>query len=61
MIDIEYLEKKKTELIADHVRRCGISPLNEAEKFVIAELDFQIKQIQDMRNGNKSNKHIRGR
>lgn len=49
MIDIEYLERKKTELVADHVRRCGATPLDEAEKFVIAELDYQIKALKDMR------------
>lgn len=50
MVDIEYLERKKTELVADHVRRCGVTPLSEAEKFVIAELDWQIKQLKNMRN-----------
>lgn len=48
MIDIEYLERKKTELVADHVRRCGATPLDEAEKFVIAELDYQIKSLKNM-------------
>ena len=49
MIDIEYLEHKKTELVADHIRRCGPVPLNEAEKIVIADLDFQIKQLKALR------------
>ena len=45
MVDIEYLERKKTELVADHVRRCGVTPLSDAEKIVIADLDWQIKQL----------------
>ncbi len=49
MIDIEYLEHKKTEIVADHIRRCGPTPLDEAEKFVIADLDFQIKQLKALR------------
>lgn len=48
MIDIEYLERKKTEIVADHIRRCGLTPLDEAEKFVIAELDFQIKELRTL-------------
>lgn len=54
MIDIEYLERKKTELIADHVRRCGVTPLSEAEEFVIAELNYQIKSLKDMQKGEKN-------
>ena len=51
MVDIEYLERKKTELVADHIRRCGITtPLSEGEKIVIADLDWQIKQLKNMRN-----------
>lgn len=49
MIDIEYLEHKKTEIVADHIRRCGPTPLNEAEKIVIADIDFQIKQLKALR------------
>ena len=49
MVDIEYLESKKTEIVADHIRRCGLTPLDEAEKYVIEELDWQIKSLQDMR------------
>lgn len=52
MIDVEYLEHKKTELVADHVRRCGVTPLDEAEKIVLADLDFQIKQLRKMQNEN---------
>ncbi len=55
MIDIDYLERKKTELVADHVRRCGVTPLNEAEKIVIADLDYQIKVLKDMQRGGKRN------
>lgn len=51
MIDIEYLERKKTELVADHIRRCGVTPLSEAEEFVIAELNYQIKSLKDMAEG----------
>ena len=49
MIDIEYLEHKKTEIVADYIRRCGPTPLSEAEKIVIADLDFQIKQLKALR------------
>ena len=48
MIDIEYLERKKTEIVADHIRRCGLTPLDEAEKIVIADLDFQIKELRTL-------------
>ncbi len=51
MFDIEYLERKKTELIADHVRLCGDMPLSEAEEFVIAELNYQIKLLKNMHKG----------
>lgn len=47
MVDIEYLESKKTEIVADHIRREGISPLSEAEQLIIKELDWQIKQLSD--------------
>ena len=49
MIDVEYLEKKKTEIVADHIKRYGATPLNEAEKMVIADLDWRIKQLRAMR------------
>lgn len=52
MVDVEYLEQKKTELVADHVRRCGVTPLNDAEKIVLADLDFQIKRLREMQNEN---------
>ena len=55
MIDIEYLEHKKAELVADHVRRCGATPLDEAEKFVIAELDYQIKMLKELPGKGRKN------
>ena len=49
MVDIEYLERKKTELVADHVRRCGIiTPLSKAEEIVIADLNYQIESLKNM-------------
>jgi hypothetical protein len=54
MIDIEYLERKKTELVADHVRRCGLTPLSEAEEIVIADLNYQIKSLKNMQKGGKN-------
>lgn len=51
MIDIDYLEKKKTEIVSDHIRRDGAAPLSEAEKFVIAELNWQIKQLKGDSDG----------
>lgn len=58
MIDIEYLERKKTELVADHVRRCGVTPLSEAEEIVIAELNYQIKSLKNMRKGGNNDSFI---
>ena len=54
MVDIEYLERKKTELIADHVRLCGVTPLSEAEEFMIAELNYQIKSLKNMQKGDEN-------
>ena len=45
MVDIAYLERQKTEIVADHIRREGPSPLSEAEQWIIKELDWQIKQL----------------
>lgn len=39
------LERKKTEIVADHVRRCHDTELSEAEKWVIAELDYEIRRL----------------
>ena len=47
MVDIAYLESKKTEIVADHIRREGVSPLSEAEQMIVNELDWQIKQLRD--------------
>ena len=54
MIDIEYLERKKTELVVDHVRRCGLTPLSKAEEIVIADLNYQIKSLKNMQKGGKN-------
>ena len=43
MMDIEYLEQKKAEIVADHIRRCHDTNLSEAEKFVLAELNQKIE------------------
>lgn len=51
MTTIEYLERKKTEFVADHIRRCGVTPLSEAEKIVIADLDYQIKVLKNKNGG----------
>ena len=58
MIDIDYLERKKTELVADHVRRCGVTPLSKAEEIVIADLNYQIKSLKDMQKGRKNENQI---
>ena len=48
MISIEYLEQQKTEIVADHIRRCHDIKLSEAEKMMIAELNWQISQLKEM-------------
>lgn len=45
MIDIEYLERQKTEIVADHVRRYHDTKLTKAEQMIIDELNWQIKQL----------------
>ena len=50
MIDIEYLERKKTEIVADHVRRCHDTNLSEAEKIVLAELNWKIECLKKVRD-----------
>jgi len=45
MIDIEYLERQKAEIVADHVRRYHDTKLTKAEKMIIDELNWQIKQL----------------
>ena len=45
MIDIEYLEQKKSEIVADHIRRCHNIELDEAEQEVINELNWQIEKL----------------
>ena len=40
---IAELERKKTEIVADHVRRCHDTILDESEKIVIADLNYEIK------------------
>lgn len=48
MLDIEYLERKKTEIVADHVRRCGVTHLSPAEQMLIKELNGQIEQLKKL-------------
>ena len=50
MVDIEYLEQQKTEIVADHIKRCGLTELDEAEKWIIKEINWQIESIKEMRN-----------
>ena len=51
MNTVSYLEQKKTEIVADHVRRCGDTKLSEAEQFVISQLNWEIKQVKEKNNG----------
>lgn len=53
MVDIEYLERKKTEIVADHVRRCHDTNLDKAEQMVINHLDYEIKRLKAMRGDSK--------
>lgn len=53
MVDIEYLEHKKAEIVADHIKRCGLTELDEAEKWIIKEIDRQIEFIKEMRGNTK--------
>lgn len=48
MLDIEYLERQKTEIVADHVRRCGVTQLSPAEQMLIKELNWQIEQLKKL-------------
>lgn len=52
MIDVEYIERQKIEIVADHIRRCHDTELSKAEKMVIAELNWEIEQLK--RKGSKS-------
>ena len=49
MVDIEYLERKKTEIVADHIRRCNDTKLSPAEQFVIDQLNYEIKQLKALK------------
>lgn len=49
MVDIEYLERKKTEIVADHIRRCNDTKLSWAEQFVIDQLNYEIKQLKALK------------
>ena len=49
MIDVEYLEQKKTEIVADHIRRCHDANLSKAEQIIIAQLNWEIEQLKKMR------------
>lgn len=48
MYDVEYLEQKKAEIVADHIRRCHDTRLSEAEEYLIAELNWKIKQLKEL-------------
>lgn len=48
---IEYLEQRKTEIVSDHIRRCHDTELDEAEKYVIAEINWEIAQLRKKENG----------
>lgn len=50
MIDIEYLEHKKTEIVAEHIRLYGTTELTKAEKIVIADLDYEISRLKEKQN-----------
>lgn len=49
MTDIEYIEQKKSEIVSDHIRRCHNTELNEAEKEVIDELNWQIERLKKLK------------
>ena len=44
MCDIDYLERQKIEIVADHIRRCHDTKLSEAEEMLISQLNWQIAE-----------------
>lgn len=48
MIDIQYIEQQKTEIVADHIRRCHDTKLSKAEEMLIAQLNWQIAELKKM-------------
>lgn len=52
MVSIDYLEQKKTEIVADHVRRCHDTALTWAEQWLIKELNFKIDQLRKLKEEN---------
>ena len=48
MIDIQYLEQQKTEIVTDHIHRCHDTKLSEAEEMMIAKLNWQIAELKKM-------------
>lgn len=48
MYDIDYLERQKNNIIADHILRCHDTKLSEAEELLIAELNQQIAELKAM-------------
>lgn len=42
---IAEIERKKTEIWADHIHRCHDEELSEAEKLILQELDWEIKRL----------------
>ena len=51
MVDIEYLEGEKTKIVADHIKRCHNTTLDEAEQFLIKQLNWEIQQLKEMNRG----------
>lgn len=49
MINVEYLEQKKAEIVADHIRRCHDAILSEAEQIIITQLNWEIEQLKQIR------------
>ena len=56
MLDIEYLEQKKAQIISDHVRMYHDTKLSEAEQFIIYQLNFEIKQLKALRGDKEKEK-----
>jgi hypothetical protein len=50
---IEYLEQKKTEIVADHIRRCHDTKLSKAEEMLISQLNWQIAELKKMQGDEK--------
>lgn len=55
-MSIADIERKKTEIWADHIHRCHDAELSEAEKWILQELDWEIKRLR-----RETNEHTDGR